>query len=238
MWDILQTYWVQLLVGYYPHGPLGGLAMTLILAFVGLLLAMPAGLTVCLGLLSHWRPLARLVELFVFYMRSVPLIVHLLWVYFLLPLVIKGAPLWLVVLVVITLFNGAYLSQTIRAGIEALPKGQYEAARSLGLSHGRAMRHVILPQALRNMLPSIVSQFVLLIKETALGSVIGLHEMTLEFMGLNDTLGDKAIPIFTLLGIAYFVLCYPLTLLGRHVERRFAGPRSDAAAPGARAPTA
>ena len=238
MWDILETYWVQLLVGYYPDGPLGGLAMTLILAFVGLVLAMPAGLTVCLGLLSPWRPLARLVELFVFYMRSVPLIIHLLWVYFLLPLMIKGAPLWLVVLVVMTLFNGAFLSQTIRAGIEALPKGQYEAARSLGLSHGRAMRDVILPQALRNMLPSIVSQFVLLIKETALGSVIGLHEMTLEFMGLNDTLGDKAIPIFTLLGISYFVLCYPLTLLGRYVERRFASPRRGASASAAQAPTA
>ena len=97
MWEILETYWVQLAIGYYPDGPLGGMAMTLILALVGLLLAMPAGLIVCLGLISRWRPLARLVELFVFYMRSVPLIVHLLWVYFLLPLVIKGAPLWLVV---------------------------------------------------------------------------------------------------------------------------------------------
>ena len=112
MWEILETYWVQLLIGYYPDGPLGGLAMTLILASVGLVLALPAGLTVCLGLISPWRPRARAVELFVLYMRSVPLIVHLLWIYFLLPLVIKGAPLWLVVLVVITLFNGAYMSQT------------------------------------------------------------------------------------------------------------------------------
>lgn len=223
MWDILQTYWVQLAIGYYPSGPLGGLALTLILAVVGLVLALPAGLIVCLGLISPWRPLARLVELFVFYMRSVPLIVHLLWIYFLLPLVIKGAPLWLVVLVVLTLFNGAYLSQAIRAGIEALPKGQYEAARSLGLSHAKALWLVILPQSLRNMTPSIVSQLVLLIKETALGSVIGLHEMTLEFMSLNDQLGNKAIPIFALLGIAYFVLCYPLTILGRRLERRFAG---------------
>ena len=235
MLDILETYWIQLAIGYYPHGPLGGLAMTLILALVGLALAMPAGLMVCLGLLSHWRALAWPVELFVFYMRSVPLIVHLLWAYFLLPLVVNGAPLWLVVLAVMMLFNGAYLSQTIRAGIEALPKGQYETARSLGLSRGRAMRHVILPQALRNMLPSIVSQLVLLIKETALGSVIGLHEMSLEFMGLNDTLGDKAIEIFTLLGMAYFALCYPLTLLGRYVERRFAGAARGATGASAQA---
>lgn len=223
MWDILQTYWVQLAIGYYPNGPLGGLVLTLILAVVGLALALPAGLIVCLGLISPWRALARTVALFVFYMRSVPLIVHILWIYFLLPLMIKGAPLWLVVLVVLTLFNGAYLSQAIRAGIEALPKGQYEAARSLGLSHAKALRLVILPQSLRNMTPSIVSQLVLLIKETALGSVIGLHEMTLEFMSLNDQLGNQAIPIFSLLGIAYFVLCYPLTILGRYLERRFAG---------------
>ncbi|MEZ5607102.1 MAG: amino acid ABC transporter permease [Burkholderiaceae bacterium] len=202
---------------------MGGLVLTLILAVVGLALALPAGLIVCLGLISPWRALARTVALFVFYMRSVPLIVHILWIYFLLPLMIKGAPLWLVVLVVLTLFNGAYLSQAIRAGIEALPKGQYEAARSLGLSHAKALRLVILPQSLRNMTPSIVSQLVLLIKETALGSVIGLHEMTLEFMSLNDQLGNQAIPIFSLLGIAYFVLCYPLTILGRYLERRFAG---------------
>ncbi|MBS0499700.1 MAG: amino acid ABC transporter permease [Burkholderiaceae bacterium] len=229
MWDILQTYWVQLTIGYYPDGPLGGLALTLILAVAGLALALPAGLIVCLGLISPWRPLMRVVELFVFYMRSVPLIIHLLWIYFLLPLMIKGAPLWLVVLVVLTLFNGAYLSQAIRAGIEALPKGQYEAARSLGLSHAQALRRVILPQSLRNMTPSIVSQLVLLIKETALGSVIGMHEMTLEFMSLNDMLGNQAIAIFTLLGMAYFVLCYPLTILGRHLERRFAGVARAAA---------
>lgn len=235
MWEILKTYWVQLAIGYYPDGPLGGLAMTLIIAAAGLVLALPAGLLVCLGLISSWKPLSRAVELFVFYMRSVPLIVHLLWVYFLLPMVYKGAPLWLVVLVVITLFNGAYMSQTIRAGIDALPKGQYEAARSLGLSHAAALRRVILPQALRNMLPSIVSQFVLLIKETALGSVIGLHELTQEFMSLNDTLGDKAVPIFTLLGIVYFVLCYPLTLLGRYMERRFAGAGGRVSKPTAQA---
>ena len=229
MLDILRTYWVQLAIGYYPNGPLGGLAMTLILAFAGLTLAMPAGLIVCLGLISERRAFAWPVQLFVFYMRSVPLIIHILWTYFLLPLVVKGPPLWLVVLAVITLFNGAYLSQTIRAGIEALPKGQYETARSLGLSRGRALMDVILPQALRNMLPSIVSQFVLLIKETALGSVIGLHEMSLEFMGLNDTLGNKPIEIFALLGVAYFALCYPLTLLGRYVERRFSSPGASPA---------
>lgn len=224
MLEIIETYWVQLLIGYYPDGPLGGLAMTLILAFSGLALALPSGLLVGLGLISPWPWLRRLVEIFVFYMRSVPLVIHLLWAYFLLPLMFGTTPLWVIVLVVLTLFNSAYLSQAIRAGIEALPRGQYEAARSLGLSHGAALRRVIVPQALRNMTPSIVSQLVLLIKETALGSVIGLHEMTLEFMSLNDLVRNHSADIFILLGLTYFALCYPLTLLGRWLERRFAAP--------------
>lgn len=224
MLEILQTYWLQLVIGYYPAGPLGGLVMTLIVAISGLLLAIPAGLLVCLGRISQHAWLSRTVELFIFCMRSVPLIIQLLWMYFLLPIMFGSAPLWLVVLVVLTLFNGAYLSEIIRAGIEALPRGQYEAVRSLGFSHARALRLVILPQAFRNVTPSIVSQLVLLIKETSLGSVIGLHEMTMEFMGLNDMLGDSPMEIFILLGIAYFLLCYPLTLLGRRLEKRFASP--------------
>lgn len=224
MLEIIQTYWLQLLIGYYPDGPLGGLAMTLILAISGLALALPAGLLVGLGLISPWPWLTRVVELFVFYMRSVPLVIHLLWAYFLLPLIFGSSPLWLTVLVVLTLFNSAYLSQAIRAGIQALPRGQYEAARSLGFGNAAALRRVIVPQALRNMTPSIISQLVLLIKETALGSVIGLHEMTLEFMSLNDLLRNHSADIFILLGLTYFVLCYPLTLLGRRLERKFAAP--------------
>ncbi len=224
MLEILQTYWLQLTIGYYPNGPLGGLVMTLLVAVFGLLLAIPAGLVICLGRISQYRWLSHAVKLFIFCMRSVPLIIQLLWVYFLLPVVFGSPPLWLVVLVVLTLFNGAYLSEIIRAGIEALPRGQYEAVRSLGFSHLSALRLVILPQAFRNVTPSIVSQLVLLIKETSLGSVIGLHEMTMEFMGLNDTLGNRPMEIFILLGIAYFLLCYPLTLLGRRLEKRFARP--------------
>lgn len=225
MLEIIQTYWVQLMIGYYPDGPLGGLAMTLILAISGLFLALPAGLLVALGLLSPWRWLRRAVELFVFYMRSVPLVVHLLWAYFLLPLIFGSTPLWFTVLVVLTFFNSAYLSQAIRAGVQALPRGQYEAARSLGLGNGAALRLVIVPQALRNVTPSIVNQLVLLIKETALGSVIGLHEMTLEFMSLNDLLRNHSADIFILLGLTYFILCYPLTILGRRLERKFAAPK-------------
>ncbi|SFC72539.1 polar amino acid transport system permease protein [Polaromonas sp. OV174] len=224
MLDIIQTYWLQLLIGLYPHGPLGGLVMTLILAVSGLLLALPAGMVLALTLIAPWRWLNRLAQLFVFYMRSVPLLVHLLWAYFLVPLLLgPRAPLMLSVIVTLTLFNGAYMSQVIVAGIQALPRGQYEAARALGLGNGAALRLVIVPQALRNVTPSIITQLVLLIKETSLASLIGVHEISEEFMGLNDLLGNRSAEIFILLGLSYFILCYPLTLFGRRLERRFAG---------------
>ena len=221
MLEILQIHGMQLLLGYYPHGPLGGLALTLLLALSGLVLALPTALLIVLGLFAPWRCVRMAARLLVFYVRSVPLVVHLLWAYFLVPLVLgRGTPLWAMLMVVLVLFNGAYLSQAIAAAIRALPAGQFDAARSLGLRHYEALRLLILPQALRNAVPSIVNQLVLLIKETALGSVIGMHEISMEFMRLNDALPGQAAELFTLLGLTYFLLCYPLTLLGRRLERR------------------
>jgi polar amino acid transport system permease protein len=221
MLEILQVHGMQLLLGYYPHGPLGGLALTLLLALSGLVLALPTALLIVLGLFAPWHCVRMAARLFVFYVRSVPLVVHLLWAYFLVPLVLgRGTPLWAMLMVVLVLFNGAYLSQAIAAAIRALPAGQFDAARSLGLRHYEALRLLILPQALRNAVPSIVNQLVLLIKETALGSVIGMHEISMEFMRLNDALPGRAAELFTLLGLTYFLLCYPLTLLGRRLERR------------------
>lgn len=225
MTEIIQTYWLQLLVGYYPQGPLGGLAFTVVLAMGALLATMPTAILIVLGLIGPWRWLRILLELFVFYMRGVPLMVHLLWAYVLIPLLLgKSIPLWVTLLAVLILFNAAYLSQSIRAGIDALARGQYEAGRSLGLGHAACLRLVIFPQALRNVTPSIVNQLVLLIKETALGSVIGMDEMTREFMTLNDILRGHSAQIFVLLGLTYFTLCYPLTVLGRWLEGRFALP--------------
>lgn len=221
MLEIIQNHWLLLAIGYYPFGPLGGLALTLAVTVVGLLLAMPAGFLVCLGRINSRSWISTPTKAFIFVARSVPLIVQLLWAYLLIPMLIGSTERWVYVLVVLTLFNGAYLSEIIRGGINALPRGQYEAARSLGFSHISALRLVIFPQALRNVTPGIVSQLVLLIKETSLGAVIGMHELTLTFMTLNNRIGDKPIEIFILLGISYFILCYPLTVFGRHLERKF-----------------
>ncbi|PTX03384.1 amino acid ABC transporter permease [Pararhodobacter aggregans] len=221
MIEILQEYWLQLLIGGFPHTPLGGLALTLVLAVSGLVLAMPVGLLMAVPLRSRLKPVRALAELIIFYIRSVPLLLHVLWVYFLLPAALGVSfPPAITMLITLVLFNGAYISKIVVAGIDALPRGQTEAAMSLGFGPVQTMRFIILPQALRNMLPSLVSQLSLLIKETALGAAIGATEATQTFLDLANNLPGQAIQAYALLALAYFALCYPLLLLGRRLERR------------------
>jgi len=218
---------------------LAGALVTVEITAASLLLGCAMGLLVGIGRLNpKRRVIYALCTAYVAAIRGTPLLVQLFILFFGLPQFGILLPAFVCGVIGLGIYSGAYVSEVVRGAIQSIDKGQMEAARSIGMSSGLAMRTVVLPQALRNMLPSIVSQFVLLIKETALGSVIGLHELTMEFMGLNDTLGDKAIEIFSLLGLAYFALCYPLTVLGRYVERRFAGPSSSSSASGDPVPAA
>src|SRR5205085_9634057 len=113
-----------------------------------------------------------------------------------------------------------------RAGIQALPAGQADAARALGHSHLGAMRYVILPQALYNMLPSLLSQFVSTIKETTLGYVINVPELTFAANQINNRLLTKPFEVFAILAIAYYLVCWSLTHAAVLLERRIATKRA------------
>src|SRR6185503_1676833 len=108
----------------------------------------------------------------------------------------------------LVLYEAAFLSEVVRAGIEALPSGQMDAARALGHGYLRAMRFVILPQALYNMLPSILSQFVATIKETTLGYVINVPELTFAANQINNRLLTKPFEVFFILAVVYYVVCW------------------------------
>src|SRR4029450_5811977 len=126
----------------------------------------------------------------------------------------------------LVIYEGAYLSEVVRAGIEALPKGQMEAARSLGHSHLGAMRLVILPQALFNMLPSMLSQFVSTIKETTLGYVINVPELTFAANQINNQLLTKPFQVFFILALVYYFVCWTLSHAAIVLERRIARKRA------------
>ena len=229
--QILQDNWLLLLIGQYPKGPLGGIVCTLILSILGILLAFPVSVLLALARLSPWRLLNWPATVLVFVVRGVPLLMVILWVYFLVPLLIgHNVSGFMTMLVTLVFYEGAYLSEVIRAGIEALPKGQMEAARSLGHSYLGAMRLVILPQALFNMLPSMLSQFVSTIKETTLGYVINVPELTFAANQINNQLLTKPFEIFSILAIIYYLVCWTLTRLAKTLEQRIdlqrAGPRA------------
>lgn len=222
IWDNLGYF----LVGRYPHGPLGGLGLTLYLAVVSCVLAFVAGLALGLLSLSRWRPLSYTVTAYIHLMRGVPLLMVIFWAYFLMPVVL-GRPVpenWSVI-AALTLFTSAYMSHIVRAGIAAVPKGQSEAAMAAGLKPWQAMAYVILPQGLRNMIPSFVNEFVALIKDTSLAFVVGVSELTHIATQVNNRTLIHPVEIFLFVAVVYFVLCFAFTTLARWLERRLAWQR-------------
>jgi polar amino acid transport system permease protein len=223
MWEILQTYWLYYLIGQYPEGPLGGLALTLVLAALALVLAFPVGVLLALCRLSPYRALRWPVTAVVYVVRGTPLLMVVFWAYFLLPsLTGQTTSQFNTMLAALVIFDGAYLAEIIRAGIQGIPKGQMESARSLGFDYLRTMRLVILPQALRNMLPSLVNQFVSTIKETSLGYIISLGEVSFVATQINTQLLTRPAEVYLLLGLTYFVMCFSLSRFAFWLERRLA----------------
>ncbi|GGE53156.1 amino acid ABC transporter permease [Agaricicola taiwanensis] len=217
MIDLIREYWLTFLIGQYPNGPLGGLAMTIILAFCGLLASFPIAVLFALARVSPWKALRIVSGTVVNFVRGIPLLMLIFWCYFAIPLATGYAVsgFWTLVCA-LTIYEAAYLSEVVRSGIQAIPKGQLEASRSLGGSYALTMRSVVLPQALFNVLPGMASQFVSTIKETSLGYVISVNELTFAANQVNNLVLTQPLQVFTILACIYFVLCFSLTqVLGR-----------------------
>jgi polar amino acid transport system permease protein len=218
--SVITNNFTYFMVGRFPHGPLGGLGLTIYLAVVACLLSFFGGLI--LGLLSLSRhAIIRYPTLaFINLLRSMPLLMVIFWMYFLLPALLGKVPETQTVIMALTLFTSAYMSRIVVAGVEGIPRGQMEAAMSTGLSHTQAMLYIILPQGLRNMIPSFVNQFVSLIKDTSLAFIVGVSELTHVATQINNR--DMAYPteIFIFIALVYFLLCFAFTTLSRWLEKR------------------
>ena len=223
MIDLIQTYWLYFLVGQYPAGPLGGLALTFALAALALLLAIPVGLLLGLARVSPFRAIRWPVTAIVYIVRGIPLLMVIFWAYFFLPTVTgHKTEQFSTMLIALVIFDGVYLAEIVRAGIHGVSRGQYETARALGLGYGRAMRLVVLPQALRSMLPSLVNQFVSTIKATSLGYIIGLTEVSFIATQINTQVFTHATQVYLLLSLTYFILCFGLSRIAYVLEKRLA----------------
>jgi len=225
--ELIDNYWLYFLVGQYPAGPLGGLALTLILGVAALALALPLGLVLGLARASNLRMFRWPVGALVFIVRGTPLLMVIFWAYFFLPAVTgHETSQFTTMLAALVLFNGAYLAEIVRAGIQGIPPGQTECARALGLSYRQAMFAVILPQALRNMLPSLVGQLVTTLKETSLGYIIGLSEVSFIASQINAQVITQPAEVYSILALTYFALCFGLSRAGRALEKRLSGRTS------------
>lgn len=227
MLEIIEQYWLLILVGQYPNGPLGGLAMTVIIALSTLAMALPLSVLFALARTSGIAWLSRPVLVVVTIVRGLPFLMFVFWVYFGAPVLfgitLGGTSTMIVALVV---YESAYLSEIVRAGINAIPKGQIEACQSLGIKWAVRTFKIILPQALFNMLPSIVTQLSSIVKETSVGYVISAQEVTFAATQVNNIELTKPMEVFGMLAIIFYLLCGSLTLIAKKIETRIIRQRS------------
>ncbi|TWC64587.1 amino acid ABC transporter permease [Herbaspirillum sp. SJZ099] len=221
LYNIIATYGVQLLIGEFPHGPLGGLALTLILAVSGLVCAFPLAVLFGIARTSAIRAVALPAAAIVHTLRGLPVLMLIFWAYFIVPLLTgKSISGTTTVICALVAYEVAFLGEVVKAGIQAIPKGQVEASRSLGMGYFRTLQEVVLPQALFNMIPSILNQLISLIKNTSLAYIISVNELTYAAYQVNAQLLTKPFQVYFLLAMTYFVLCYCLSAAVGLAERR------------------
>ena len=225
-WFGFQVIWENIehfLVGRYPSGPIGGLALTIWLAVVSCALSIVIGIFAGLLCVSQNRFIRYPVLTVVNTIRGIPLLMVIFWMYFLLPafMGMVVAESWTVI-AALTVFTSAYMSQIVQAGIEGIPRGQTEAGLSTGLSRWRVMVFIVLPQAVRNMIPSFVNQFVSMIKDTSLAYIVGVSELTHVATQINNRTMVYPTEIFLFIAVIYFIICFSLSRLVKRLQARYA----------------
>ncbi|WP_216829657.1 amino acid ABC transporter permease [Alkalihalobacterium elongatum] len=199
---------------------LKGMWITVLITVISLLIALVIGLAFGLCSISRNKLLRAIATIYVDLIRGTPILVQILFIYFGLPSA-TGITLsaFTAGVIAISINAGAYLVEIFRAGINSIDKGQMEAGRTLGFSYAETMRIIILPQAVRRMIPAFVNQFIVSIKDTSLLSVIGIAELTMSGQSIY-AMNFRAFEILGMVGILYFILIYTLTLFSRWLERR------------------
>jgi general L-amino acid transport system permease protein len=225
---IIAIFW--LLGGGFGLAPVenslwNGLLLTLLVAVISTVLAFPLGVLLALGRQSPLPMLRGACTVYIELVRGLPLIGILFMAQFLLPLLLPGD--WrldrlLRAIVGLILFNAAYLAENVRGGLQAVPRGQVEAAKALGLNPIQRLSLIVLPQALRLVIPAIVGQFISLFKDTSLLALFALVELTgiaRSVLAQPEFLGRYA-EVYLFIGLIYWVFCYTLSQLSRRLERR------------------
>ena len=220
--SIIQDNLRYLLLGTWPEGPLGGAALTVVISLLaggvsallgtvlGVILAMSRGIAAAF--------LAAVLGFF----RAIPVIMLIFWSYFLLPILFGiDIPEITTVVCALALISSAYLAHAVKAGIVAIGVGQSQAGLSLGLTRWQTLGYIVLPQALRMMVPSFINQWISLIKDTSLAYIIGVGELTFLATQVNNRSMVHPTEVFLFIGGVYFVLCLLLELVANRVQHHY-----------------
>jgi polar amino acid transport system permease protein len=210
-WSVFFANLPYLLVGAFPEGPLGGAALTLVLAVTSALASAALGLGLGISLAMAGRITRTVLLVVIGFFRAIPVLMLIFWTYFLLPVLFHvNVPGLLAVVCALSLIGGAYLAHSVHAGIVAVGAAQWQAGLSLGLTRFAALRHVVLPQAIRIMAPSFVNQWVSLVKDTSLAYIVGVGELSFVATQVNNRLMVYPIPVFLFVAALYLVMCTAL----------------------------
>ncbi len=197
---------------------------TLRLALPAILLGFILGTGIGLARLSASRWLNFPAKIYTEFFRGVPLVMVIFWFWFIIPaLAGKSLPEYSIALAAFVIFEAAYLAEIVRAGILSVPRGQVEAATATGLNHGQMMHFVVLPQALRNMIPALVTQFIVLLKDTSLASIIGYVDLTKAAQIVNNR-EIRPFEIYLFIAVIYWLCSYSISVYAGRIESRLAAP--------------
>ena len=224
-WGVIADNWKFLIVqGFLGFGAFGG--GTLRLAIPAIVLGFFLGILIGVCRLSN-RPWVHYpAVVYVEFFRGVPLVMVIFWFWFLIPQITgQRLPEYAVALTAFVVFEAAYLGEIVRAGIQSVPRGQIEAATAGGLTYPQMMVHVILPQAIRNMIPSLVTQFIVLFKDTSLASIIGMMDLTKAAQTVSQR-EIRPFEMFLFIAVVYWLCTYSMSRLSRRLEARMTPERA------------
>ncbi len=193
---------------------------TLRLAIPAIVLGFILGIFIGLGRLARSPWIRTPATVYVEFFRGVPLVMVIFWLWFIIPVILRvPIPEYGVALTAFVVFEAAYLGEIVRAGIQSVPRGQVEAATATGLTSAQTMRYVVLPQALRNMIPALVTQFIVLFKDTSLASIIGYVDLTKAAQIVNNR-EIRPFELYLFIAVVYWLCAYGMSRYSRHLERR------------------
>ena len=217
---IVNNYSFLIVQGFLGIGAFTG--GTLPLAIPAIVFGFILGTLVGLARLSPSRWLNWPAKIYVEFFRGVPLVMVIFWFWFIVPtLAGRALPEYSVALIAFVILEAAYLEEMVRAGIQTVARGQVEAATATGLSHAQTMRQVILPQALRNMIPALVTQFIVLLKDTSLASIIGYVDLTKAAQIVNNR-EIRPFELYLFIAAIYWLCSYSMSRYAHHLESRLA----------------